>query len=243
MKRLINEEKDCEKIIIEPGDLFFVDSSMIGSWNAIPKKFDSNKHFKLTSYMFQNKDALDDNCLLVVKYLGKGIFEEMLSGKKILSCTVEGVMELDKDSNTNNISCELGDIDDIRDNCTTENFYAYLDRDSLGYYEPDISSIENYKGLLDVQKMMDVCPFTIHEYESSLYSINDASKALYLNHNDSERINILDELSFKANQLIEKSNKVVKNELNKELSSDIQVGYLENQLFDYSNEKARKLTR
>jgi len=243
MKKLINEERNNEKIIIEPGDLLFLDSSVIGSWNALLKKFDSNKHFKLTSYMFQNKDALDDNCLFVVKYLGKGIFEEMLSGKKILSCTVEGVIELDNDSDINNISCELGDIDEIHDNCTTESLYAYLDRDTLDYYEPDISSIENYKGLLDVQKMMVVSPFTVHESESALYLINDASKVTYLNHNDSERINILDELSFKANQLIEKSNKVIKKELNKELYSDIQVGYLENQLFDYSNKKARKLTR
>jgi hypothetical protein len=40
MKKLINEERNNEKIIIEPGDLLYLDSSVIGSWNTLLKKFD-----------------------------------------------------------------------------------------------------------------------------------------------------------------------------------------------------------
>ena len=89
---------------------------------------------------------------------------------------------------------------------------------------------------------------SVAKYISQLDDIIDSNAydgdlTTTVNYNDSKRINILDELSFKANQLIEKSNKVVQKELNKELSSDIQVAYFENQLFDYSDKKVKMLTR
>ncbi len=242
----INNE---EYYLQEQGDLYFLNASAVGSWNTSKGNL-AGEHYMIECKNIVNDELYsrtnyDEPILFAVKYLGNNVFEEMLTGEKLLSNTIGALAELDEDVilDYDDLDGNLVECCDIScDESAADNFYAYLDRKYLNK-RTESTSLENYKDLLDTQRMMKEYPLTIIKTDA-LYIINEKSKELYLEYSDEEKIELINQLKAAALKQIFSANATIDRELNKEMKKDERFAYLENQLLEFENGKqVKKLIR
>lgn len=213
------------EIIIKKDGIYFLESVAFSCF-----AIDSiNNEYECIDYecgYVKNEDA--SNIMYVVKYLGNGVFEEMLTGKKIIGYGDSGVTYEDKGS------------DDVSKYCVL-NYEDYIKFNS-SFSDKEITIIDYIVDLKKIQKTIDRYPLTFCETDF-LHEFTDENKKEYLKFNDEERVNQLISMYNIAQEESKKISSVIDEKIKKisvitpEL---LEEAYFDNQVYDFTRKGRTK---
>ena len=238
----INNENKLQKNKIEIGEIFFSDIRNLAGADIDELEAEVKEgtidiiswcHGYNVNQVIQK--YYKTSILIALKYLGNGIFEEMVTGEKIIT---SGENLRFKETESSTVKKELSDIN--YDSSVILNYEDYL----IENQEDAVLSKNEYIQLLkNCIKRMSESPISLANNVCS-YEINDISKKMYLEHSDEERKLIIAEVKKMA-LLDAKEVKVrITNEINARIdneaekikiisSEEIDMAYLDNELFDF----------
>ena len=179
--------------------------------------------------------------LLAIKYLGNGIFEEMTTGEKIMaSCTYLGNTKLPDITLKNQVILNYKDYLNF---CYTNVDASVEDSSDLYGNKENLGKFEYSLLLQSCIERIAECPLILSS-DCSFFKIDDENaKKVYLLNSNEERKTIIEEVKkmslSNSKEVIEKIASTI--ESMKTISSrEIEIAYLDNQLFDFKNKTKQK---
>lgn len=248
-----------EKFVVEDlnvDDMFFIDAHEMYDC-GINEKMDSahgREDFKafdrMSGSLYQTMDNIidsKDNLLLAVKYIGNGVFEELVTGEKI-SCAEHEVYFKEGYDGTGKIVMEK-EIKDCPYSAWTP--LTYEDFKYEGDFKTGIASLYDYPTI--VKADLDYAVTYPLSFDTGIF-INEDSKKQYLRHTDEERKEIIskmkeiakedaDKLKMEVTEIIptlEGKNEIIETTVNNETTIDTDLTSLNNQLHDFKTSQRTK---
>lgn len=212
-KEEINTIYDGESTV-KIGGLYFME--LFGLLGFGVTSYDGIKRAECDAYSI-NKYNPEESDYYVVKYMGNGIFVEMLTGTKILSSYTSVEME-DRGSDMINKSCELSFDDYKKENPKRNGIMDYVQK------------------LSSVKKLAEEIPLFL-DVDNALCIFSEELKKEYLKKTDAERIKKLKKSIEDAESSKKEAIKIIDSYLAKEsvLTREmIEQAYFENQVYDFS---------
>lgn len=215
MKKNVNNQE------IKIGDVFFISTSGLNTWT-----------YNEDSSFFCSCGSLTDDfedMLLVVKYIGDGILEEMLTGEKILvDRFYDGNISYEQDSS---VTC-----------------FAYANYFEEKKTNKKVRDVSDYINVLkSIKENSTKYPLVFSLIDSEIYEISDENKSRYLEFSDLLRKQRLVSLKLialkKTDTLIQQLDYFIDNfNIDDELTGNFMLdeAYFENKLFDFKKKKLVK---
>ena len=172
-----------------------------------------------------------DNNIFVCKYLGKGVFEEMLTGLK---------MRLDFALDYDNSIPDYSDEDDMP--YISSNYEQTLE--NLEETTDSYSSDKYYNDLEKLKEFIKVTPILIDSNEYGTFDIDDeVIRNCYFATTDEQKIDYLmkvkNECEESAAKVIAKIDETIDKRQYQVPTKVIKAAYFDNQVYDFQNGKAR----
>lgn len=221
MNSFENDFDNKKKISI--GQTFMISSKGILKWAKIEHTYGEACIFNTYEYNYiKQKD--EDDILFVVKYIGNGYVQEMLTGETMLLARIdERLLEDDSDE------LKTADSECI---CTPT---KYEDLENYGF---DSLSMPEYIAQLEEYKLLTTkSPLICSVVEGELmFKIDEESKTEYLKHSNEERISLMNKYKEEALRSLEETIKDLDSTIqtySRITSKTLDMAYLENEIYDF----------
>jgi len=229
--------------MIQPGDVLFTNINNISMIEIVELDSDQDENMKIETIMTGGgvgrpiNEALDP-MLIAIKYLGNGIFEEIVTKEKIYTMYYGLYLKH---------SFHLGDPDDAKHFIDIKPKRSQFELDYEDYKkecelvgEKPCSKYEYYKILQEIMERNVDCPLMLSEWEC--YSVNDTTKQQYLKYSNDERKAIIDKLKKNALQSAKTVNERITEsmvKLENVTDEEVEMANLDNQLFDFERGRTK----
>lgn len=216
---------------IKIGDIFFASLKGVRCWGI----GHNEKNDCLVQSTINVSHCFED-ILIAVRYIGKGVIEEMVTGEKML------IIGKDRDLCSNNYNFpdhRYADYKD-RDWKPARYFDFELQYEVFNRHDHNGRKYSSYAD--DVKRISAEYPLTFDDNDY-IYYIDDELKKLYLKHSDEERKHAIMKMKDNTRESIHEVNVKVDRERQKDVvltSEMLDMAYLENQLYDFENKGRSK---
>lgn len=209
---------DGNKLAI--GQIFMINANSICKWT---KKMENNGYYY---YEYDVIDSEQSDVYFVVKYIGNGYIQEMLTGETMLLGRIFNYKCEDKPNElvtANECTNVLSRFEDYKNNLFGKSTFAEY-----------IYKLELYKKLATKSPL--ICDANMGY---SMFKINDASKTVYLKYSNEKRITLIKKL--KENALLSSEEVVEDIDKYNSISNEIlDMAYLENEIYDFEHKERTK---
>ena len=205
------------------GQIFMINANSICKWTKKTKN----------GYYYNEYDVIDSkqsDVYFVVKYIGNGYIQEMLTGETMLLRGIHNFECEDKPNElvaVNECTNVLSSFEDYKNNL--------FEKSTIAEY---IYKLELYKKLATKSPL--ICDANIGH---SMFKINDASKTVYLKYSNEKRIALIKRLKgialLSSEEVVEDIDKAMKsyNSISNEI---LDMAYLENEIYDFEHKERTK---
>lgn len=247
-----------KKLVVEDltvDDMFFIDAHEmhdcgIGKMAGAQGREDFKVFDRMYGSLYQTMDNIidsKDKLLLAVKYIGNGVFEELVTGEKI-SCAEHEVLFSEGYNNTDEFILEK-DIKDCPYSVWTPLTYEAFKY--AGDFKTGTAALYDYPTI--VKADLDYAVTYPLSFDTGIF-INDDSKMQYLRHTDEERREVISKMKEIAKEDADKLKKevtaiiptlegkgeIISTSVNNETITDTNLAYLDNQLHDFKTSQRTK---
>lgn len=174
------------------------------------------------------KDMDAYNQFLIVKYIGHGYVEEMLSGIKIRVMNKPNVFDFEDQDTIENIYDEEGILE-------LDTFKKFFNNSLNRFSKVDKSSM--IKNLEYLKRAIKKSSLTYIDDTDYVYELNDQIKTEYKKISDEERLKFLAEIVKKSSKSAEKCNEIINETIEKTMKIEeesVEKDYLEDQIEQFS---------
>ena len=222
-----------DKKMIKKGDIFAINYASLHYWDKGNRYIETADGEDYTETdiidLFDFKKDMDAyNQFLIVKYIGHGYVEEMLSGIKIRTMNKPNVFSFEDQDNIEEIWNEEGILE-------LDTFKKFFNNKLNRFSKVDKSSmIEN---LEDLKRTIKESPLTYIDDTDYVYELNDQIKTEYKKISDEERLKFLAEIVKKSSKSAEKCNEIINETIEKTMKIEeeaVEKDYLEDQINQFS---------
>ena len=221
---------------IELGDIFCINLNDLAAWGAswddstIDMVHNKNRYYKEEDSFFADNPLCPNiNMLAIVKYIGNGVIEEMLTHEQIM---LESGTDLS---------------DEARKKCAdtdfSNNYFVYRNWKTYEHIGENVSFSEWTNNLLSIknlinEKLLTKSPLCFAN-EQGFYEIDDEAKRAYLEYSKEEIIAKITELKEKALILGERALEQIDEAYRYNSSQDMDVAYLDNEIYDFEHKSIK----
>lgn len=208
---------DGNKLAI--GQIFMINANSICKWT---KKMENGYYY----YEYDVIDSEQSDVYFVVKYIGNGYIQEMLTGETMLLGRIP------------NYKCEDKPNELVAANECTNVLSRFEDYKGKSTFAEYIYKLELYKKLATKSPL--ICDVNMGY---SMFKINDASKTVYLKYSNEKRIALIKRLKgialLSSEEVVEDIDKAMKsyNSISNEI---LDMAYLENEIYDFEHKERTK---
>lgn len=222
-----------DKKMIKKGDIFAINYASLHYWDKENRYIETADGEDYTETdiidLFDFKKDMDAyNQFLIVKYIGHGYVEEMLSGIKIRTMNKPNVFSFEDQDTIEEIWNEEGILE-------LDTFKKFFNNKLNRFSKVDKSSmIEN---LEDLKRTIKESPLTYIDDTDYVYELNDQIKTEYKKISDEERLKFLAEIVKKSSKSAEKCNEIINETIEKTMKIEeeaVEKDYLEDQINQFS---------
>ena len=227
---------------IKVGEVFFTNLSNLGA-AEIWQDNESNKGMtveKISHEYGENmgpyveKFEKEQDFLIVVKYLGNRIFEEMTTGEKLMCISNPLAFSVPSSVDDQLAYRVLTDFD-APNIIPEDTILGYENYTVANLSKTTLSKIEYYQLLKNLMKLHATYPLSLHS-GNSFFDINEETKKLYLRNSDESRKEIIKEAKKLALMDAKKVNEKISTTL-KDMQTlskeELDMACLDNQLYDF----------
>lgn len=238
---------------LKQGEIFFAPINALSSVGILDLEIDNfnssidyDKSIQVLSRCVDGEtynylEKLDNklDMLIALKYLGNGIFEEMLTGEKIIN--VHDTVTFKTNDGFEVLHLSDYDVSSNKDLIVNYEDYVCVEQERV------LSKLE-YSTLLQefMQKSFDY-PLSYVGNDCMNYYVVENSKKRYLEYSDEDRKKVMTELKNKALLDTKNTNEKVVEAIEKMKDTDmilnddiLNMAYLDNQLYDFENKGRSK---
>lgn len=222
-----------DKKMIKKGDIFSINYASLHYWDKGNRYIETSDGEDYTETdiidLFDLKKDMDAyNQFLIVKYIGHGYVEEMLSGIKIRTMNKPNVFSFEDQDTIEEIWNEEGILE-------LDTFKKFFNNKLNRFSKVDKSSmIENLEYL---KRTIKESPLTYIDDTDYVYELNDQIKTEYKKISDEERLKFLAEIVKKSSKSAEKCNEIINEAIEKNMKIEeeaVEKDYLEDQINQFS---------
>lgn len=222
-----------DKKMIKKGDIFSINYASLHYWDKGNRYIETSDGEDYTETdiidLFDLKKDMDAyNQFLIVKYIGHGYVEEMLSGIKIRTMNKPNVFSFEDQDTIEEIWNEEGILE-------LDTFKKFFNNKLNRFSKVDKSSmIENLEYL---KRTIKESPLTYIDDTDYVYELNDQIKTEYKKISDEERLKFLAEIVKKSSKSAEKCNEIINEAIEKTMKIEeeaVEKDYLEDQINQFS---------
>lgn len=219
--------------MIKKGDIFAINYASLHYWDKGKQYIepaDGGDHIVTDMIALFNfkKDMDAYNQFLIVKYIGHGYVEEMLSGIKIRVMNKPNVFDFEDQDTIENIYDEEGILE-------LDTFKKFFNNSLNRFSKVDKSSM--IKNLEYLKRTIKESPLTYIDDMDYVYELNDQIKTEYKKISDEERLKFLAEIVKKSSKSAEKCNEIINETIEKTMKIEeesVEKDYLEEQIEQFS---------
>lgn len=199
------------KRMIKKGDIFAINYASLHHWDKRCRYIeqDDGEDYTETDIidLFDFKDDRDDyKKFLIVKYVGHGYVEEMLSGIKIRTMHMPNVFRFEDQDTIE----EIGNEEGILELDTFKKFF----NNRLNRFSK-INKINMIKNLEYLQRTIKESPLVYLDDTDYVFELNDQIKIEYKKISDEERLKYLAEIIKKSSKSAEKCSEIINEAIEK----------------------------
>ena len=218
------EEKKEDAKPIKVGDLFITPAVDLLMYD----KNDDNSLVGFKEIKLDNGRINDVYIPIIIKYLGNGVFEEMVTHEKLGAAFDKGTLD-GKD-------IVLDDYTELFDRVAGIKYDKYLEYNQKN--NPNASKGDFYNYIDNLSRRIEEYPIGVDTF--NLVSVSDDLKEAYSRISAKEREYYIQDVKEVAVRSAKRVTKAISNNLLEEKNNSLDMAYLENQIYDFEHKGKSK---